>query len=134
MKQAFDKFLKNADQYGQPVYIMYKNKTTHNSRMGGVLSILSTSLILYYFIWRVTLWTGIERDDYVSVAVQSDLIERDPLILKGSDVDFRVQVNDPTFDNKNNSYGEFKVHLYNSMNGTLQDIIIPLTDNCPFND
>lgn len=97
---------------------MYQNKTTHNSRMGGALSILSTSLILYYFIWRVNLWTGYDRDEYASVVMQSDLTDRDPLILKGSDIDFRIQVNDANFDNNNNSYGEFKVHLYNSMNGT----------------
>lgn len=78
------------------------------------------------------MWTGTERDDYVSVGIQSHLPDREPLYLKGSDVDFRISVNDPEFDNTNNKYGEIKVHLYSTMNenSTQEDIIIPLTTKC----
>lgn len=76
------------------------------------------------------MWTSTARDDYVSVGIQSHLPDRDPLYLKDSDVDFRISINAPGFDNRMNPYGEIKVHLYTTMNGMLEDIIIPLTTDC----
>ena len=126
------KFLENADQYGAPCQIMYQARSTHPSKFGGVFSILSSVLVCYYFAWRIVLWTTTERDDYVSVGIQSHLPDRDPLYLKGSDVDFRISIEDPEFDNTNNEYGELKAHLYSTMNDntTQEDIIIPLISDC----
>ena len=71
-----------------------------------------------------------ERDTYISVNVQSPLIPRPPLYLKGSDLDFTVRVVNEDYDNNNNPYGELKLHLYSTMNEGTEDIVIPLTTDC----
>ena len=69
----------------------------------------------------------------MSVTVQTDLDKEDPLYLKGSDFDFTVHVVDKDFDNTNSPYGEFKLNLFNSMDGEVQDIVIPLKTECENN-
>ena len=51
----------------------------------------------------------------MAVNVQTDLETRDPLYLKDSDFDFRLLVNNKEFDNDDNMYGEFKLHMFSTM-------------------
>ena len=89
-------------------------------------------VMTYYTIWRLTLLVTYERDTYISVNVQSPLDNRPPMYLKGSDLDFTIQVVNSEYDNDDNPYGEIKLHLYSTMNeeNTQEDIIIPMTTDC----
>ena len=63
-------------------------------------------------------------------SMQTSLLEREPLYLNSSDIDFNIIVNNEQFDNDDNPYGEFKAVIYNSMNGTTIQQIVPLKRNC----
>ena len=121
-----------ADYYAKPCSIQYNKKSEHATIIGGIITLLLYMVLTYYSIWRLTLLFTYERDTYISVNVQSPLHNRPPLYLKGSDVDFTIQVVNNDYDNDDNPYGEIKLHLYSSMNEEARqdDIIIPLTTKC----
>ena len=62
----------------------------------------------------------------MSVSMQTNLKDREPLYLNETSVDFTLIVLDKEYQNDDNAYGEFKLHLYNNMDGIAQDIIVPL--------
>lgn len=62
--------------------------------------------------------------------VQTNLEDREPLYLKDSSFDFTLHVLDENFDNENNIYGEFKLHMFSSMEGEQEDHIVPLKKDC----
>ena len=81
------------------------------------MTIFYWTSILWYLQWRIRLLISHERDDYIAVNVRTDLETREPLHLKDSVIDFSLYVMDTNFDNEDNSYGEFKLHMFTSMDG-----------------
>ena len=66
----------------------------------------------------------------MSVNVQTDLETREPLYLKDSAIDFTLHIIDEGFDNDDNPFGEFKLHMFESMDGQTKDIVVPLKKDC----
>ena len=105
------------DQFAKPCSIEYNNRQSHPSRCGGAMTIFYGTCIVWYFQYRINLLISHDRDNYISVNVQTDLETRKPLYLKDSAFDFTLQVLNKDFDNDNNPYGEFKLHMFSSMEG-----------------
>ena len=94
------------------------------------MTIFYRACIVWYLQWRIRLLISYERDDYIAVNVRTDLETRDPLQLKDSAIDFSLYVMDTNFDNDDNSYGEFKLHMFSSMDEGTKDIVVPLKTDC----
>ena len=99
---------------------------------GGCTSLLYLLFLLFYISWRIQLFFGHERDDYMMVSKQTSLQEREPLYFNQSSIDFIAIVHDEKFDNDDNPYGELRVVIYNSMNsnGSSEEQVVPLKQNC----
>lgn len=66
----------------------------------------------------------------MTASEKTSLEDREPLYLINSTIDFTVIVHDDKFDNEDNLYGELKLVIFNNMNGTMQNQIVPLKNNC----
>ena len=60
----------------------------------------------------------------------NDLKDREAYKLESEEFDFHISLINDKFDNFDNPYGEFKLHLYDSLDGTQKDRVIPLTLDC----
>ena len=75
------KLLYGADQFAQACSIEYNRRQSHPSMPGGCASIFYLIFLLFYFSWRIQLFTSHERDDYMMATMQSSLLDREPMYL-----------------------------------------------------
>ena len=130
MKLKIKQLLHEADQFAQPCSIGYNGRQSHPSMPGGCTSAFYIAFLVYYLSWRYQLFNNHQRDEYMAASMQSSLLEREPLYLKNSTINFNVIVHDKDYDNADNPYGELRVVLYNNMNGTSEQQFVPLKRNC----
>jgi len=56
--------IKNFDLFGDPVKITYKGKASHKTLLGGIVTVITCTLLLAYVSWRFYLFYTRDRDEY----------------------------------------------------------------------
>ena len=112
------KKLKQFDKFGPRISIQYDNEDTHQTILGGIVSILLTGLGISYTVWRLILFGNRKREEYQQSSFyrQFEDIKAFDLNEFGS-FSFEAYVNDPLFDNDDNPYGKIMLHRYTNMDG-----------------
>lgn len=73
-------------------------------------------------MWRYDLYTCHLRDEYFAAEYHYDYINlSNAWPLNNDDLFFTIQIDNSSFDNFNNLYGEFKLHKYTNMD-SINDI------------
>ena len=68
-----EQILQDFDSFGEPVNLSFNGTSTNKTMAGGILSIFLYSGLLFYFIWRMTLMKGREKDDLMQTDFYRDL-------------------------------------------------------------
>lgn len=130
--------LNHFDHFADPISLTFKGKRGHSTICGGLVTVISVISLFGYFCWRCTYIFDHEQDEYFMSSFFTEYEQRDPYFLKGGDLNFRVALIDSSFDNKDNPYGEFKLHRYTTIRNNsniigedeipTQDLIINLKE------
>ena len=109
------KFFKQFDNFADPVKISYQGRQSHPTWQGGILTVIVQTFLAVYFIWRCLLLTSKSKDLYFFTNYFTAFEDRDPYMLKDSDLKFRIAVIDPSLNIFDNPYCEIKLHRYTSL-------------------
>ena len=138
---------RNFDLYGQPISMNFENKQTHQTIFGGIISLLFIGGFGIYFLQSMLHTSIYYRKDQVSTFSKMHGYETpQPAITLGNgtfnEFDFIVYINTPGFNNYDNQYGQFVLHMYTNMDDqndtevggekpdgfTFYDIEVPLVE------
>ena len=78
------------DSFGEPVNLSFNGTSTNKTVAGGVLSVLLYSVLIFYFVWRMTLMKGREKDDLMQTDFYRDLEAEGKFFLKDSEFKFWI--------------------------------------------
>jgi len=97
-KFSFGNTFKSFDQYGEPIGMNYKGQAQYNTYCGSIMSIFTTTIMLYYTVFKTQLLVGRDNpntsyntgviknfDKQVAEAVTG---QENSLIIKSSDLSF----------------------------------------------
>ena len=87
--------------------------------MGGLCTLIVYPGILFMFVYNVILFEYAYNDIVFSSSEIFPIFKpNDGLYLNKTDgpqLDFKVSVNNPEYDNDDNPYGQFRLHNYRNM-------------------
>ena len=114
------KLLKKFDIFGQPVSIGFKGRSTHKTKLGGLVSVILTVVVLVYVSWRLTLYQSREREEFYTASIYQEFEEIGAVFLNDNKraFQFEIYVENPEFDNDDNPYIKIKLHKYTNMDNS----------------
>ena len=89
----FGKFLKKFDIYGSPVGLHYRGNGTYTTALGGVLSLITFTLICINTVDIITQYFDHSAQTEQSSSIQMDLYDMEPIYLNESMLDIIVSHN-----------------------------------------
>lgn len=128
-KNPFAEAIRACDLYGQPISMNFENRQSHQTIFGGLVTL---GVFLSFFIQFSNSMLRPENFylfDTKSATSQYFGFEKPQpaaLLKKGNETQFSfiAYVDDPSFDNDDNPYGKFILHMYTNMNN-ISDTIGP---------
>lgn len=144
-RNPFVELVKGWDYYGQPIAMNDENRESHQTVFGGIITITVFTLFFGYFLISMYRSDKFYLKDTVSTTMYRYGYE-DPqpaaALSDGKYQNFMLKfyVDDPTFDNNDNPYGTFKMHMYTNMEspediettgngqGNFKDIEVPIKE------
>ena len=139
------KMLQSIDMFGRDLTIPFHSQTHIKTSFGGLVTILVYPCLIALFFYCVVIFEYSNNDviftssqiyPYSNPNQGIQLNNEDGLLL-----DFKVYINSPDYDNDDNPYGKFRLHIFTNMDNytdtstdkslgdklsTFRDIEVPL--------